>query len=50
MDAPPGIIVKDSPVHITPEFTVMVGVVLTVKLLIAMLTPTQPNTLVPVTE
>ena len=48
--APDGDIVKDWPVQITPEFTVMVGVVLTVTLLTAVLTPIQPKALVPVTE
>ena len=48
--APLGVIVKDCPVQITPEFTVMVGVVLTVTLLTAVLAPTQPSALVPVTE
>ena len=50
MDAPPGSMVKDWPVQITPEFTVMVGVMFTVTLLTAVLVPTQPNALVPVTE
>ena len=50
VDAPDGVIVKDCPVQITPEFTVIVGVVLTVTLLTAVLTPMQPNALVPVTE
>ena len=48
--APDGDIVKDWPVQITPEFTVMVGVVFTVTLLTAVLTPIQPKALVPVTE
>ena len=50
VDAPLGDIVKDCPVQITPEFTVMVGVVFTVTLLTAVLAPIQPKTLVPVTE
>ncbi len=41
---------KDLPEQITPEFTVMLGVALTVTMLIAVLDPTQPNELVPVTE
>ena len=50
VDAPPGSIVKDWPVQITPEFTVMLGVMFTVTLLTAVLVPTQPKALVPVTE
>ena len=50
VDAPLGDIVKDCPVQITPEFTVIVGVVFTVTLLTAVLTPIQPKALVPVTE
>ena len=49
VDAPDGVIVKDCPVQITPEFTVMVGVVFTVTLLTAVLDPTHPKALVPVT-
>jgi hypothetical protein len=47
--APDGVIVKLLPVQITPEFTVMVGVVFTVIVLTAVLDPTHPNALVPVT-
>ena len=50
MLAPPGSMVKDCPVQITPEFTVMLGVMFTVTLLTAVLVPTQPKALVPVTE
>ena len=50
MDAPPGINVKDCPLQITPELTVMLGVALTITLLTAVLKPTQPKALVPVTE
>ena len=48
--APDGVIVKDCPVQITPEFTVIVGVVFTVIVLTAVLEPTHPKALVPVTE
>ena len=50
MDAPPGSIMKDCPVQMTPEFTVMVGVMLTVTELTAGFTAIQPKALVPVTE
>jgi hypothetical protein len=46
--APDGDIVKDCPVQITPEFTVIVGVVLTTTVLTTVLEPGQPNALVPV--
>ena len=49
VDAPLGAIVKLLPVQITPELTVMVGVILTVIVLITKAL-TQPNTLVPVIE
>ena len=48
--APVGISVKELPLQITPEFTVMVGVVFTVTVLTAVLDPTQPKALVPLTE
>ena len=41
---------KDCPVQMTPEFTVMVGVMLTVTELTAGFTAIQPKALVPVTE
>ena len=50
MLAPPGSMVKDCPVQITPEFTVMVGVVLTVTALTAVFVAKQPKALVPLTE
>ena len=50
MLAPPGSIVKDWPVQITPEFTAMVGVMYTVTLLIAVFVAIQPKALVPLTE
>ena len=49
VEAPLGVMVKDCPVQITPELTVIVGVTVTV---IVLTTPTkseQPDALVPVT-
>ena len=48
--APIGVIVNELPLQITPEFTVMLGVALTVTVLTAVLDPTQPKALVPVTD
>ena len=42
--------VKDLPLQITPELTLMLGVVLTVTELTAVFDPTQPEALVPLTE
>ena len=42
--------VKDLPLQITPEFTVIIGVALTFTVLTAVFDPTHPKTLVPVTE
>jgi hypothetical protein len=47
--APLGVIVKDAPEQITPEFTVIVGVILTFTVLTTVLEPAQPAALVPVT-
>jgi hypothetical protein len=47
--APEGIMVNDLPEQMLPLFTEMVGVALTVMLLTAVLEPTQPKELVPVT-
>ena len=41
---------NELPLQITPEFTLMLGVVLTVTELTAVFDPTQPEALVPVTE
>ena len=49
MFAPLGIIVKELPEQIEPEFTVIVGVVFTTIVLMAVLELTHPNELVPVT-
>ena len=48
--APLGEIVKELPEQIEPLFTEIIGVALTVTVLTAVLDPTQPNELVPVTE
>jgi hypothetical protein len=48
-NAPEGTIVKVLPEHTDPLMTEIVGVLFTVTLLIALLAPTQPWALVPVT-
>lgn len=50
VDAPEGTITNDEPEQIDPLFTVITGKLLTVTLATAVVVPTQPAALVPVTE
>ena len=48
MVAPLGTIVKDDPLHIVPEFTVIIGNGKAINVHIAVFDATQPKALVPV--
>ena len=49
VDAPPGVKVNESPLHIAPELTVNVGMAFTVTVLTTPVLLTHPDALVPVT-